>query len=65
MWMEKNRISMSQRERGVLHVMARVRAGELMQSEAGCLIGRTDRQVRRLLCRLESQGDGGISVNLT
>ena len=51
---------MSQRERDVLHVMARVRAGELMQSEAGCLIGRTDRQVRRLLCRLESEGDGGV-----
>ncbi len=57
--MEKNRISMSQRERDVLHVMARVRAGGLTQSEAGRLIGRTDRQVRRLLRRLESEGDGG------
>jgi DNA-binding CsgD family transcriptional regulator len=58
--MEKNRISMSQRERDVLKVMALVSNGKRTQKEAGRLIGRSERQVRRLLRRLEVEGDGGV-----
>jgi transposase len=58
--MEKDRILMSQRERDVLKVMALVLAGKRSQAEAGRLIGRSERQVRRLLRRLQADGDGGV-----
>ncbi len=58
--MEKDRILMSQRERDVLKVMASVLAKKRTQVEAARLIGRSERQVRRLLRRLEAQGDTGV-----
>jgi DNA-binding CsgD family transcriptional regulator len=58
--MEKNRISMSQRERDVLKVMALVLVGKRTQAEAGRLLGRSERQVRRLLRRLKAEGDVGV-----
>jgi hypothetical protein len=58
--MEKDRIGMSQRERDVLKVMALVLNGKRSQAEAGRLVGRSERQVRRLLRRLQAEGDGGV-----
>jgi len=58
--MEKDRIEMSQRERDILKTMALVMSGKRTQAEAGRLIGRSDRQVRRLLRRLEACGDAGV-----
>lgn len=58
--MEKDRISMSQRERDVLKVMSLVLAGKRTQVEASRLIGRSQRQVRRLQSRLQAQGDVGV-----
>jgi hypothetical protein len=58
--MEKDRISMSQRERDVLKVMSLVLSGKRTQAEAGRLIGRSERQVRRLFKRLKTEGDGGV-----
>jgi hypothetical protein len=58
--MQMERISMSQRERDVLKVMAEVEAGGRTQREAARLIRRTIRQVRRIQRRLEAEGDGGI-----
>jgi len=58
--MGKDRIAMSQRERDVLKVMVEVLKGRRTQREAGRLIGRTVRQVRRIQRRLEAQGDAGI-----
>src|ERR1035437_8964694 len=60
MRMDMERIAMSQRERDILKVMAEVEAGERTQREAGRLIRRTIRQVRRIQRRLEAEGDGGI-----
>ena len=51
---------MSQRERDVLKTMALVMSGKRTQREAGRLIGLSERQVRRLLRRLEAAGDGGV-----
>jgi hypothetical protein len=58
--MEKDRISMSQRERDVCKVMSLVIDGKRTQVEAGRLIGRSERQVRRILCRLQAGGDAGV-----
>ena len=58
--MEKDRISMSRREREVLKVLSVVLAGKRTQAEAGRLIGRSERHVRRLLVRLRDKGDAGL-----
>ncbi len=58
--MEKDRIEMSQRERDVLKVMALVLKGERTQVEAAGLLRRGVRQVRRLVRKLEREGDGGV-----
>jgi Homeodomain-like domain len=58
--MEKVRISMSQRERDVLKVMALVLTGKRTHEEAGRLMGRSERQVRRLFKRLKAEGDAGV-----
>jgi hypothetical protein len=58
--MEKSRICMSQRERDVCKVMSLVLAGKRTQVEAGRLIGRSERQVRRIMRRLSAEGDGGV-----
>src|SRR5436853_3127030 len=58
--MEKDRIEMSQRERDVLKVMSAVLKGGRTQAEAARLLGRSERQVRRIQRRLEAEGDGAV-----
>ena len=58
--MEKDRILMSQRERDVLKVMSLVIKGERTGAEAARLLGKSERQVRRLRRRLEAVGDGAV-----
>ena len=58
--MNGDRIEMSQRERDVLKVMSLVIRRERTQVEAGRLLGRSVRQVRRILRRLEQEGDRGV-----
>ncbi len=58
--MDRERIAMSQRERDVLKVLDAVEEGTRSQREAGRLIRRTPRQVRRILCRLKAEGDRGV-----
>ena len=56
----KDRIEMSQHERDRLKVMSAVLAGKRTQAEAGRLLKRSVRQIRRLQRRLEAEGDGGV-----
>jgi hypothetical protein len=58
--MEKDRIEMSQRDRDVLKIMSLVLSGKRSQVEAARLLGRSTRQVRRLLVRLQSEGDKAV-----
>jgi len=58
--MDGDRITMSQRERDRLRVMALVLEGKRLQKEAARLLKLSIRQVRRLQRRLEAQGDAGI-----
>lgn len=58
--MEKDQISMSQRERDVLKVMSLVISGKRSQAEAALLMHRSVRQVCRILSRLRADGDGGV-----
>ncbi len=58
--MEKDLISMSQRERDVLKVMSAVVKGDRTQVEAARLLGRSVRQIRRLAGRLRAGGDGVV-----
>jgi hypothetical protein len=58
--MEKDRIEMSQRERDVLKVMSLVLKGQRTQMEAARLLGRSERQVRRIQRALEDQGDAAV-----
>jgi hypothetical protein len=53
-------LAMSQRERDVLKVMQGVIEGKRTQAEAGRLLKRSVRQVRRLQRRLEAKGDGSL-----
>ena len=56
----ENRIEMSQRDRDTLKIMSAVLSGERTQAEAARLLGRSERQVRRLQRRLEASGDAGV-----
>jgi hypothetical protein len=60
--MERNqdRIEMSSYERDVLKIMEPVLRGQRTQAEAARLLKLSERQVRRIQRRLESEGDGGI-----
>jgi transposase len=57
---ESERIAMNRRERDRLKVLHGVRQGERSQKEAARLLRLTTRQVRRLVRRLEEQGDQGL-----
>jgi hypothetical protein len=57
---ESERIEMSRRERDRLKVLYGVVQGERSQKEAARLLRLTTRQVRRLVRRLEEQGDQGL-----
>ena len=58
--MEKDLISMSQRDRDVLKVMSGVLKGDRTQVEAARLLGRSVRHIRRLAGRLKAGGDGVV-----
>lgn len=58
--MNEDRIEMSQSERDRLKVMSLVLEGKRTQVEAGRLLGRTTRQIRRIQRKLEAEGDGAI-----
>jgi hypothetical protein len=58
--MEKDVLEMSLRERDVLKVMSLVVSGQRTQAEAARLLKRGVRQVRRVLRRIESQGDAAV-----
>lgn len=51
---------MSLWERDVLKVLSRVQSGDCSQVEAARLLRRSTRQVRRLLRRIEAEGDVGV-----
>lgn len=55
-----DRIIMSKRERDLLKVLSNVVRKTCSQADAARLIGRSTRQVRRLLRRLERDGDAGV-----
>jgi transposase len=55
-----DRITMSQRERDLLKIMAPVLQGKRTQAEAARLAQLSVRQVRRLQRKLEQQGDGAL-----
>src|SRR5262245_66128632 len=57
---ESGRIEMSVRERDRLKVLYGVVQGERLQKEAARLLRLTTRQVRRLVRRLQEQGDQGL-----
>jgi hypothetical protein len=58
--MDQERIAMSQRERDVLKILDAVEAGDRTQAEAARLLRRTPRQVRRILRRIQAEGDAGV-----
>ena len=58
--MEKDRIEMSQRDRDVLKVMSGVLKADRTQVEAARLLGKSERQVRRIADRLRKRGDGAV-----
>jgi len=58
--MEGDRIEMSQKERDRLKVMASVMEGKRTQEEAARILHLSERQIRRIQCVLEAEGDSGI-----
>jgi hypothetical protein len=58
--MEEERIELSARERERLKVLHEVEQGHLRQIDAAHRLRLSDRQVRRLLERLRTVGDGGL-----
>lgn len=58
--MNPDRIAMSQRDRDTLTVLKPVLDGHRSQAEAARLLGKSTRQVRRLVARLKDEGDAGL-----
>ena len=58
--METERIALSLRERDRLRVLHEVQQGHLTQVEAATRVKLSDRQVRRLLLRLQEHGDRAV-----
>jgi len=56
----QDRIAMSQKERDALKILHPVLQGQRTQAEAARLLGRSTRQVRRLLRRLQQGGDQAL-----
>ncbi len=56
----EDRIAMSQRDRDVLRVLRSVSDGKRSQAEAARLVNWTARHVRRMLKRLEEEGDEAV-----
>jgi DNA-binding CsgD family transcriptional regulator len=61
---QKDQVSLSQRELDILKVLAAVRAGQRTQVEAARLLGITSRHVRRLLRKIQDQGDAALAHGL-
>lgn len=55
-----DRVIMSATELRRVHVLRQVREKRITQRAAGMLLGLTDRQIRRLLRRVEQEGDQGL-----
>src|SRR5208283_4568326 len=53
-------IMLRQKELKRLHVIHKVMQGELTQVEAGKLISLSERQIRRIVRRIQQEGDGGL-----
>lgn len=53
-------LKMRPKELTRLHVIKKVVAGEVKQVDASALLGLSDRQVRRLVRRVEAEGDYGV-----
>ena len=53
-------VTMSPKELRRVHVIRQVRDKRITQREAGTMLGLTDRQIRRLLRRVEQEGDQGL-----
>ncbi len=53
-------LNMRPKELARLHVIKKVAEGEVKQVEAAEVLGLSDRQVRRLVRRVESEGDRGV-----
>jgi transposase len=62
--MDGDRITMSQRERDRLKVMAPVLEGKRTQAEAARLLQVTERTIRRWVRRVQAEGDRGIRHRL-
>lgn len=58
--MEKDVLEMSLRERDVLKVMSLVVSGQRGQAQAARLLKRSVRQIRRVLRRMEAEGDAAV-----
>ena len=58
--MKPERIELSQRERDRLKVLHAVREGHIRQVQAARRLQLSDRQVRRLLRRVQTEGDRGV-----
>ena len=53
-------VTMSAKELRRVHVLRQVRDKRLTQRAASTLVGVTERQIRRLLRRVEQEGDQGL-----
>lgn len=53
-------VTMSSKELRRVHVIRKVQDQQLTQGEAARLLGLTDRQIRRLMRRVEQEGDRGL-----
>jgi transposase len=58
--MNPDRIAMSPRDRDTLTVLRQVLDGHRSQAEAARLLGKSTRQVRRMVARLKDEGDAGL-----
>jgi len=56
----KDILQMSQRELRRLHVIRKAIEGLLKQKKAADMLSLSDRQIRRLIARVEDKGDAGI-----
>ena len=56
----KDTVTMSGKELRRVHVIRKVQDQQLTQGEAARLLGLTDRQIRRLMRRVEQEGDRGL-----
>ncbi|MDF0674974.1 MAG: hypothetical protein P0120_11660 [Nitrospira sp.] len=59
---EKDRVLMSGKELRRVHVIRQAMEKPITQEKAGELLRLTDRQIRRLLRRVEQEGDRGWSI---